>query len=177
MKKSFTKKMGFNKQQGVALLSALILLVMLTMLGLASINTSTMEERMASNTQLINRIFQAASSGVEIVYSDSDAFNTNLTKETDGSATDQYKNKFDSSIGGNSGNKYDAITTYNSVYVQSTKGPRSSTEIWDSTFFHHYFDLSAIGCVVVDDTDTDCSTSAIATITLHQGAYQVGNAD
>ncbi len=174
MKKCFKKNLNIKKQNGAVLLTALILLVMLTMLGLASMSSTTMEERMAANTQLINRAFQAAATGIEIVYSDGNAFDTRLTKASDGTASDAYKDKSDTSIGGSGSNAYDAVTDYNSIFIQSSVPPRGSG--WDSQYNYYYFELSATGCVVTDSTDTDCTNSAIASQTQTQGAYQVGKA-
>ena len=174
MKQYSTIKLNANKQNGAVLMTALIMLVLLTMLGLSSMNTTTMEEKMASNTQLINRAFQAAATGIEIAYNDSNAFDTRLTKASDGTASDAYKDKYDSSIGGSGSHSYDAVADYNSVFIQDTVPPRGSG--WDSQYAFYYFDLSATGCVVVDDTDTDCNTTAIVTHSQHQGAYQVGKA-
>lgn len=174
MKKCFTKKLNVNQQSGAVLLTALILLVMLTMLGLASMSSTTMEERMAANTQLTNRAFQAAATGIEIVYNDGNAFDTRLTKASDGTASDAYKDKYSSAIGGSGAYSYDAVADYNSVFIQNTVPPRGSG--WDSQYNYYYFDLSATGCVVVDDTDTNCNASAVASNSQHQGAYQVGKA-
>jgi Tfp pilus assembly protein PilX len=175
------KNLNIANQNGAALITALVLLVLLTMLGLSNMSSTSMQEKMAANSQTINRAFQAASSGIEIVYNDAAAFDTRLTEDTDGTSSDSYadasdptKEKYNTSIGGSSSNKYDAVVTYNSVFVQDTKPPRGSG--WDSNFSYYYFDLSATGCLVADNTDTDCSTSAIASNTLHQGAYQVGKA-
>lgn len=168
------------QQNGAALITALVMLVLLTMLGLANMGTTTMEERMAANTQANNRVFQAASTGIEIVYADEAAFDTRLTEDTDGTASDTYadpadatKDKYDTSVGGSGSDAYDAVATYNSVFTQSTTPPRGSG--WDSSFAYYYFNLSATGCLVVDNTETDC-TNAIASNTLNQGAYQVGKA-
>ena len=51
-------------QQGAALVVSLILLLVMTLLGVASLNTTTLQERMASNTQEHGRAFQAAESGL-----------------------------------------------------------------------------------------------------------------
>ena len=166
--------LNMKKQNGAALITALVLLVLLTLLGLSTMSTTSMEEKMAANTQLVNRVFQAASTGIEIVFSDEAAFDTRLTEETDGTASDTYANKYDSTIGGAGSNAYQAVATYNSVFKQSTKPPRGSG--WDSSFAYYHFDLSATGCIVVDTGETDCS-NAIASNSLHQGAYQVGKAD
>lgn len=166
--------LNIEQQSGAALITALILLVILTMLGLSNMSSTTMEERMASNTQLMSRVFQAAETGLQIVFSDTDAFDTTLTEDADGTSDDKYANKYNSTIGGSSSNSYEAVATYNSVFKQETKPPRGSG--WDSSFSYYHFDLSATGCVVTDNTDTDCSSSAVAMNSLHQGAYQVGKA-
>ena len=69
-----------NSQKGAALITALVMLVILTMLGLSSIMTNTMNERMAANSQEVNRAFQAAETGLDLGYADADSFNINNTK-------------------------------------------------------------------------------------------------
>ena len=154
--------MNSNTQGGAALITALVMLVILTLLGLSSMTTTTMEERMAANSQELNRAFQAASSGLELVFSDEEAFNTANTKDLDGTANDTYF-KSDTTVGGDSSdtNAYSATTNYNAVFLQQVSAPRGSG--WDSTFAFYYFDLSASG-----------STASGASSTLHAGAYQVG---
>lgn len=49
-----------NKQQGVALIMALVFLVLLTILGLTAMNTTSLEEKMAGNIKDKNAAFQAA---------------------------------------------------------------------------------------------------------------------
>ncbi|HIF50721.1 MAG TPA: hypothetical protein EYQ42_04180 [Thiotrichaceae bacterium] len=156
MMKSFNN-INIKNQSGAVLITALIMLVILTMLGLSSMTTSTMEERMAANSQEINRAFQAASSGLELVFSDEDAFNTTNTE-----ASDTYI-KSDTTVGGDpsGSNAYSATTEYSSTFIQQVSAPRGSG--WDSTFAFYYFDLSATG-----------STASGASSSLHSGAYQVG---
>lgn len=50
-------------QKGAALLVSLVLLLILTVLALASANRSTLQERMAANSQDSNRAFQSAEAG------------------------------------------------------------------------------------------------------------------
>ena len=71
MKGSFMKstylyrQINFGQsQQGAVLILSLILLVVMTLFGLASMNTSIMQEKMASNAQNTNATFQAAESSV-----------------------------------------------------------------------------------------------------------------
>lgn len=147
-------------ERGAALITALVFLVILTMLGLSSIGTTTMEERMAANAQEVNRAFQAASTGLEMAYNDGDAFDTSLTEANDGSGSDKY-DKSDASIGGSGTHAYTANATYNSVYKQSTTPSRGSG--WDSSYAYYHFKLSSTG-----------TTDSGATSTVNSGAYQVG---
>lgn len=154
-----TRTQTSTGQAGAVLFTSLVLLVLLTMLGLSTMFTATMEERMAANSQEINRSFQAASTGLALAFDDPAAFDTTLTPENDGSATDLYA-KSDNTIGGD---EYTATTYYNSVFRQSTAPKRGSG--WDSTYAYFHFDLSASG-----------GTESGAISTLHGGAYQVGRA-
>ena len=52
------------RQKGVSLVIALILLLVLTIIGIASMNTSLMQERMAGNVNLQTLAFEAASAGI-----------------------------------------------------------------------------------------------------------------
>jgi type IV pilus assembly protein PilX len=53
-----------SSQRGAALVIALILLLVMTLLGVAALRTTTLEERMAANSQERNRAFHAAESGL-----------------------------------------------------------------------------------------------------------------
>lgn len=51
-------------QRGTALIMSLVILMILTILGVTAMGTASLEEKMAGNTQEINRAFQAAESGL-----------------------------------------------------------------------------------------------------------------
>ncbi len=53
-----------TRQQGSILIISLIILLVLTMLGVSSMSTSTMEERMSGNSRDQSRAFQAAEVGL-----------------------------------------------------------------------------------------------------------------
>lgn len=55
---------GLHCERGTALVMALLILLILTVLGITAMNTSTLEERMAGNTQEATRAFEAAESGI-----------------------------------------------------------------------------------------------------------------
>lgn len=66
-----------HKQQGVALVISLIILVSLTMLGLTSIQRTTVDLAMAGNQREIGLMFQAAEVGLVAAEDSIDASNSN----------------------------------------------------------------------------------------------------
>ena len=57
----------FKNQSGVALVIALIMLIVMTLIGLASTFTSTFEIKLSGNKRSSTDAFFAADSGVEVV--------------------------------------------------------------------------------------------------------------
>lgn len=56
---------GLGKtQEGAVLIISLVVLLVITLIGVAGMNTSTMQERMAANAQNSNRAFQGAESSI-----------------------------------------------------------------------------------------------------------------
>jgi len=55
-----------NRQQGAALVTGLVLLVVITVLAISSINSATTELAMARNDMNYERAFQAAETGLEL---------------------------------------------------------------------------------------------------------------
>jgi len=80
-------RLPIKSQQGVVLVTGLVFLVILTLLGITSLSTNTLEERMAANTQDINRAFQAAESGINVAFNSSNAF-TGTTADYSSSTAD-----------------------------------------------------------------------------------------
>ena len=75
------------RQQGIVLITGLVFLVILTLLSITAMSTNTLEERMAVNSQDVNRAFQAAESGLSIAFSSGTAF-TGTTDDFSISTTD-----------------------------------------------------------------------------------------
>jgi type IV pilus assembly protein PilX len=65
-----------NKQQGAVLVMALVMLTVLTLIGVSSMSSSTLELKVAGNTQQHDIAFQAAQSVIDVAASD-DPANTN----------------------------------------------------------------------------------------------------
>ena len=72
----YYKTISLNKQQGAVLVMALVMLMVLTLIGVSSMNSSTLEMRVASNTQQHVRAFQAAQTVIDVAASE-DPLNTN----------------------------------------------------------------------------------------------------
>jgi len=68
-----------DTQRGMSLFPALVFLLVLTMLGVAALGSSAMQERMAGNAKDMNIAFQAAEAGLRDAEADIDA---NLTLAT-----------------------------------------------------------------------------------------------
>jgi len=123
-----------RQQQGVVLVTALVFLVILTLLGITSMSTNTLEERMAANSQDINRAFQTAETGVVQAFADPATF---------GGTTSNFSN-----VGQGAGvGTYNGSTTYTSSY----RGPTPilfqniSNAASAGTFQYHNFDLQSTG--------------------------------
>jgi Tfp pilus assembly protein PilV len=71
------KRMNYpnrTRQSGAVLIVAMIILVILTLLGVNSMNTTSLQERIASNTQEQVHAFQAAETGLNQAFADNLAY-------------------------------------------------------------------------------------------------------
>ncbi len=59
-----------KSQRGAALFTSLIMLIALTLLGLASLGTSLLELRMSGNEELAMSAYQSAEAGAEVIIND-----------------------------------------------------------------------------------------------------------
>ena len=150
-------------ESGAALVTSLVLLTVVTLLAITSMSTNTLEEKMASNSQEVNRAFQTAETGLAKILADDAAFNTTNSVDDKGTpfnpADDVYDYTFtDSTVGDG---YYAAETIYNAEYRQKTIPKRGTG--WDTTLAFYHFDLAARGI-----------TTTGVTAEHHAGAYQVG---
>ncbi len=77
-----------HKQQGVVLIVGLLILISLTLLSVGGVNSSVMNERMASNAQIINRALQSAESAGTYAINQTSWMNQTLTYVDDASFDD-----------------------------------------------------------------------------------------
>ncbi len=144
--------MNAAKQSGAALITALMFLVILTMLALSSMTSTTLEERMAANSAESNRVFQVAETGLSVAFADPRSYSMRNTE------TNPYTRE-SSAIGINTGA---ATFEYQSVFRQQTEPPRQTGyEAGKAAAFH--FNLRS-----------EATSAAGTTSTLNQGAFQIG---
>ena len=68
-----------TRQGGAVLIVAMIILVILTLLGVTAMNTTQLQERIASNTQEQVHAFQAAETGLNRAFADNLAYDISGT--------------------------------------------------------------------------------------------------
>jgi hypothetical protein len=135
-----------GRQTGVVLVVSLILLVVLTLLGLASMNMSSLEEKMAANSQESIAALQAADSGLTYTLEEPTAIPASLS----GQATDTI------SIG-SGGTQFNFITTFRD-WTPPPQGSLYSAENFQAA----HFNVQATG-----------TTGAGATVVVNGGMYQI----
>ena len=110
-------------------MTALVFLTMMTLLGITAMSTNTLEERMAANSQDINRAFQAAESGAQAAFANSNSF---------AGTTSGYSFSNTTTLGG-----YAVDLEYSTAYRTSEpiSGFQDITQISDGKFRWHFFDM------------------------------------
>lgn len=79
---------SIDSQRGAVLIVSLVILLVLTLIGVAGMNSSVMQERMASNAQNSNRAFQGAESSATALTEILMTGNLNLLQEAMDAADD-----------------------------------------------------------------------------------------
>lgn len=137
-----------HAQDGVALVTSLVILLVLTVLGIAAMRTSSLEERMAGNVQDAIHAFEAAESGLNAAMNDSGALSltTVVTRTYDFGGT-----------------RAETTTRFNQ-FSPPKRGPKSSSA---TQFEAANFDQTSKGEVGAQ-TDKNLAQS-----TLHRGIAQL----
>lgn len=149
------KPMSINPrrgQSGAVLIVSMIILVMLTLLGVAAMNTSSLEEKMASNSQEQVHAFQAAESGYSQAFTDPFAYSGNTCP---GGAT----------FGPVTVNNYsgsDNDLTYCSKFMGFSEVPPSNPGLWGTDYRAAHFNMRSTG-----------TSGGNLSATVNGGAYQV----
>ena len=145
MSRSNTLNRG--NQSGAVLIVAMVILIVLTLLGVTSMNTSSLQERMAANTQEQIHAFQAAETGLNLAFSDNLAFDISSTY-TGGATPTQFDGSADAAS-----------------YVPTFLGfsPPPPGALYSATSFQSaHFNFTATGTSATD-----------ISFVLNGGAYQI----
>ena len=111
-------ELRYDRQHGAALITALVMLTVVTMLALTSLGTNTLEEKMASNSQEVNRAFQTAEAGLAKAFDDDDAFNIVNLVDDNGTPYDPTDDIYDFSFSDNDVGPYSADTDFAAYFRQ-----------------------------------------------------------
>ena len=154
-----------ESQSGAVLFTALVLMVLMTLLAVTMMGNTAIDERMAQNSQEQNRAFQAAETGIEL------ALANNATLSTSNGYNAAGENTFSGEDNSESGDKqvfkaentgYGVSIEYTSVFLQKTPVTRGSG--FDSSFANYWFEIQS---------KARTETGAASTVAL--GMFQVGS--
>ena len=153
-----------RKQNGAALVTALVLLTIMTMLAMTSMSTNTLEEKMAANAQEMNRAFQAAEMGLRLAMNNADAFDYTNTVSDSGTPFDDSDDVYDFQTTETALlTAYNAEATYRAWFREETNTIARGGPGWDVGKVYFFFDLESTG-----------STQSATSTTVRAGAFQVG---
>lgn len=139
-----------GKQQGAVLIVSLIMLIVMTLLGLSTMNKAGMQEKMAANNQERVRAFQAAETGIAAAFNSGANFDVNNVINSPTTNVGQ---------AGPSQTSY----TFSTSYLSKSIPFRGSG--WDAEFFSFYnFNIAS-----------SSNLASGARATLNGGIYQVGS--
>lgn len=131
-------------QRGAALIMSLVLLLILTLLGVAAMRSSSLQQMMAGNTQEINRAFEAAESGLNKAMADT----TNFSDMTNSKPPQTYTFSTMNNAG----------ASVSTTFIQTSPPPRSSRPTGTQSAQVAHFDQASTG-----------TTMAGAKSVVHQG--------
>jgi len=144
-----------SAQRGAVLIVSMVLLAVVTILGVVSMTTTSLEEKMAANTQETHRAFHAAETGLSSAFATVAAYDISGVFEVLAGLIDL------------PGNMADTEMDYNTDFVGWSPPPVGS--LYSATSFQAAnFDFSSIG-----KTPAGAAANDQVTVELHGGAYQI----
>jgi type IV pilus assembly protein PilX len=139
---------NYARQSGAVLIVSMIILVVLTLLGVTAMNTTSLQERIASNTQEQVHAFQAAETGLNQAFADNLAYD--ISSSYTGGATP-------TAIVAGAGD----MSSYTPIFLGFSPPPPGS--LYSATSFQAaHFNFRAVG-----------SSATNLSIVLNGGAYQI----
>lgn len=137
-----------TRQRGSALITAMVFLVILTILGVSTMTTSRLEVRMAANTQFAHQAFQAAESGIEeaLDFIETDTTNSLLdTASTAGVNTTYYFNRDDNGPYTNPSDSLTYLEKTDANVLYETSGKVVSGYSLGGPYAAYHFRIQATG--------------------------------
>lgn len=164
-----------GRQRGAVLIVALVLLVVLTLLGVSTMNSTQLEEKMAANSQLATRAFHAAETGL------TEAFNTDAAWDISGVYRETVSTAAETDGGEIKAGQVGITTTFLGF------APPPPGSLYSATSFQSAnFDFQSDACTnvvvtdavsttdeIVDELVSECSAAEALAVTIHGGAYQI----
>lgn len=154
-----------NNQSGAVLVVALILLLVLTILGVSSMTNTSLEERMAANSQERARAMQAADSGVNIAFRTLNTANV-TTSQTGNSPL------LNNGASNNSGSYY--VARYLSSGLPPVSEGNQEAFGVASGLKAYYFDIQSTGGNRFSAAGTMAANNT-STVVVNGGIFQMGN--
>ena len=134
-----------ESQSGAVLFTALVMMVLMTLLAVTMMGNTAIDEKMAQNSQEQNRAFQAAETGIEMALADVNVLKTSHGFNSDGSRTDGAVVTNSSADGDeqifSGADGYSVDIEYSSVFLQKTPVARGSG--FDSSFANYWFEIQS----------------------------------
>jgi type IV pilus assembly protein PilX len=149
-----TRSAGPGRQKGAALIAAMVILLIMTIIGVTAISTTALEQKMAVNMQETNRALQAAESGLSKAINLAGAFQ--LYSSEDNPLEETYE------FGADTGDGAATATTDVDTWFKAWAKPRRGSGYSAVQFSTANFEAASAAT-----TDTGAST------VLHQGLYQI----
>ena len=152
-----------KNQSGAALVVALIMMVVLTLIGLASIFSSTFEVKISGNKRCSTNAFYAAESGLQVVLARVENFNPN--------SYDSGTSKYNPFTDTNNINPTNARVT--NTFISSQQGaPRGyGFSAINFEFEHFMIDSTGQTCVVPAASTTTVQDKVVRLVPTLQGGY------
>lgn len=129
-------------QRGIALVMALVMLMILTMLGLTAMSTSSLEEKMSGNIQESTRAFEAAESGISSAVGTAGLLNPNTTQAAPVTRNYDYDSKKSGSA---------TVEAWFREYSSPTGRSKNLSEIYGATNLQEaHFDIKSTGTTLTN---------------------------
>ncbi len=138
----------YRRQRGTALIVGLIFLLVLTLIGISTMSTARLEQKMVANTQFSEWAFRDAESGIEVTFTEADIFGT-LDSDDDG--------QYDVTL-----HTYGTTTKTGTRYMGAGLVPFGGFSL-DAGMAAHHYEVTATG---------QAASGAVAV--LRQGFYKIG---